>query len=158
VLLVAGALHSAPEGPRGDLALKEGDCVFHLDKSLGLGEVLELSTDDALISFRDPVSGELKKRVCSTRELIVVEKDVATPKREGRLILRTNQSRRNRTGDIKQCAECRECRSGLWKFTDTSWGTVYLCDHCKTDAMNRTYRPADALTVAVSGGRWGSMR
>jgi ribosomal protein L37AE/L43A len=139
--------------------VRKGDQVFHSgNPDLGLGEVLEVSADGAWVRFRDPVSGATETGLYPIVKLRIAEQAVSVPRPSGPLILRTKQSRRDLTGDIKQCAECHECRSGLWKFTRTSWGEVHLCDHCKTDAMNRTYGPVDVLPSALPGGLCGGKR
>ena len=139
--------------------MRKGDQVFHSgNPDLGLGEVLDVSADGAWVRFRDPVSGTTKTGSYPIARLRIVEQATAMPRPSGPLILRTKPSRRDWAGDTRQCAECRECHSGLWKFTDTSWGTVYLCDHSKTDAMNRTYGPVDVLPSALPGGLCGGKR
>ena len=139
--------------------MRKGDQVFHSgNPDLGLGKVLEVFAEVARVRFHDPVSGATKTGSYPIAKLRIVEQATAMPRPSGPLILRTKQSRRDLTGDVKQCAECHECRSALWKFTDTSWGTVFLCDHCKTDAMNRTYGPVDVLPSALPGGLCGGKR
>jgi hypothetical protein len=139
--------------------VRKGDQVFHSgNPDLGLGELLDVSADGAWVRFRDPVSGATTTGFYQFAKLRIAEQAAAMLRPSGPLILRTKQSRRDLTGDIKQCAECRECRPGLWKFSNTSWGTIYLCDHCKTDAMNRTYGPTDVLPSALQGGLCGGKR
>ncbi len=140
---------------RRGLTVREGDSVFHVDRSnLGLGRVLEVFPDSAQVRFYDPVSYATRMMICPIMKLRLVKKAAIAHKQKGPLTLRSKRAKWVETGRVKKCALCGQPHTGLWKFTGSSWGEVHLCKGCKAQVVNRTYGSKDGLTGALSSRRW----
>jgi len=75
----------------------------------------------------------------------------------GPLILKVKRGKR--VLDEHYCAQCNKFQSSLWRYQNSNYGIVYLCQVCKTTAFERTYGHADAMPLKVDHahahkGKW----
>lgn len=67
--------------------------------------------------------------------------------------------RSTRVNQRMLCDECSTIHNTLWRFSETSKGTVHLCTVCKNDAWARSsFDAPDALDLASTGGQFEGNR
>ena len=76
------------------------------------------------------------------------------------LILKSKHSTKAKTSQT--CYECRISKKGLWRYSKSNKGTVYLCDICKESVRRRSFgtlKDVDVMdTRFVSSGNFEGNR
>lgn len=65
----------------------------------------------------------------------------------GELILKVRKGKRE--SFPRFCADCKSYEPLYWRYQDSNYGTVYLCNTCKVAAFERSYGHADAMPLKV---------
>jgi hypothetical protein len=61
------------------------------------------------------------------------------------------ESRRGSQTSGGKCNYCDSYASPLWRYTESTWGTVYLCKTCKITIRNKSFGHSDAMWLKVPG-------
>jgi len=119
------------------------------------GQLLERTN-----SKQENLDKRSKKRKTSAK--LTPKKDVKPGKRKSRksrgLILYSRRGSRVKEGG--KCSKCKKQRQPLWKYLESSEGTVQICDYCKPALRERSFgkQRVDAWHRVVLGGHFGSNR
>lgn len=75
--------------------------------------------------------------------------------------LRLTSQRRQRAQRLDdpqyKCVRCVSSRA-TWRYRETNWGCVALCNMCKGEVSTDAFGSRDAMSGALSGGHWDSDR
>jgi len=72
-------------------------------------------------------------------------------KKEAKGIILTSQ-RGTRVDEERLCDRCFKEHEVLWRYAESTQGTVHLCGVCKIKVYERSFGSVDALNMSVSGG------
>lgn len=60
---------------------------------------------------------------------------------------------------LHYCADCKELFNPVWRYRESNYGIIHLCNICKTLAFERTFGHADAMPLKIDHahahkGKW----
>ena len=61
--------------------------------------------------------------------------------------------------EFHYCADCKELTNPIWRYRESNYGMIYLCNICKTLAFERSFGHADAMPLKIDHahahkGKW----
>ena len=68
--------------------------------------------------------------------------------------LRLISKRGTRVYSYGECSNCHNGSSAMWRYAESSKGTVHICGTCKPDVQDFSYGKVDAFAVSPIGGGW----
>jgi len=63
-----------------------------------------------------------------------------------------------RVNERMPCDACKNHHNLLWRYSESTKGTVHICSVCKPKIINRSFPKLDALNFAQTGGGFESKR
>lgn len=79
-------------------------------------------------------------------------------KKERKPQLQLISKRGTRVEGTRKCSKCKKTFNALWRYAESTQGTVYFCMSCKSKVRSSTKRKIDALDLAYTGGRFEGNR
>ncbi len=99
---------------------------------------------------------------CKKCAIKLMRKDMKKHMREAHGILpgslRLISRRGSRVEGPKDCSACNKSKSPVWRYSESSRGSVFICAACKPRLFDRSFGTKDVMDYAITGGAFESSR